>query len=147
MEKGAGKQANQKHTPATTDDVHDHAKESKALSYEALRDIIDLSLWTGQLLLQHGASSDRVEESVHRLGTGLGCNWLDVHVSLTAITITARSDVEFWTKLRRLVRLRTNFQIVTALNDLGRQRPLHLGLRPLDCCYGKSWIIVISIAT
>lgn len=73
------------------------------------------------MLLQYGASSERVEESVHRLGTGLGCDWLDVQVSLKAIMITASSGEEFRTKIRRLVRLRTNFQVVKALNDLGRR--------------------------
>ena len=91
------------------------------LSYVALRDIIDLSLWTGQMLLQYGASSERVEETVHRLGTGLGCDWMDVHVTLKAISITTISGKDFRTKIRRVVRLRTDFWKITFLNDLGRQ--------------------------
>lgn len=90
------------------------------LSYEALRDIIDLSLWAGQLLLQYGANSERVEESVHRIGTGLGCDWMDVQVTLDAITVTATSGEDFRTKTRRVVRRGVNFKVVTAVNDLGR---------------------------
>lgn len=90
------------------------------LSYEALRDIIDLSLWSGQILLQHGASSERVEETVHRMGTGLGCDWMDVNVTLQAITITAISGEDFRTKTRRIVRGSLNFQIVAEVNDMGR---------------------------
>ena len=37
------------------------------LSHEALRDVIDLSLWAGQLLLQHGADTQQVEETVRRV--------------------------------------------------------------------------------
>src|SRR5690606_40700086 len=74
------------------------------LSYEALRDIIDLSLWAGQLLLQHGADTQMVEETIHRLGTALGCNWLDILVSPNALVITAHSGIEFRTKVRRVVR-------------------------------------------
>jgi len=91
------------------------------LNYEALRDIIDLALWSGQILLQHGASSERVEETVHRIGTGLGCNWLDVNVTLQAITITAISGEDFRTKTRRIVRSNVNFQIVAEVNDLGHK--------------------------
>lgn len=90
------------------------------LSYEALRDIIDLSLWSGQVLLQHGASSERVEETVHRIGTGLGCDWMDVNVTLQAITVTAISGEDFRTKTRRIVRSSVNFQIVARVNDIGR---------------------------
>ena len=35
------------------------------LAYDELRDVIDLSLWAGQMLLQHGAASQRVEETIH----------------------------------------------------------------------------------
>ncbi len=90
------------------------------LSYEALRDIIDLTLWTGQMLLQYGANSERVESAVHRIGTGLGCDWIDVDVSLDALTTTANSGQDFRTKTRRIIRRGVNYQIVAALNDLGR---------------------------
>ena len=73
-------------------------------SRDELRDVVELSLWTGQLLLQNGAETSRVEEAVHRLGTSLGCDWLDVWVSSTAIVITTSSAAEFRTKVRRVVR-------------------------------------------
>ena len=81
----------------------------RPLAYHELRDIIDLSLWAGQMLLQYGATSQRVEESVHRIGTGLGCDWLDILVSPSIITITASSGSEFRTKLRRVTRLGRGF--------------------------------------
>lgn len=90
------------------------------LSYEALRDTIDLSLWAGQLLLQYGANSERVESAVHRIGTGLGCDWMDVDVSLDALTITATSGQDFRTKTRRIIRRGVNFKVVAAVNNLGR---------------------------
>ena len=99
---------------------HSALNGTHALSYEALLDIIDLSLWAGQMLLQYGASSERVEETVHRIGTGLGCDWLDIDVSLHAITITAISGEDFRTKIRRVIPRGVNFKIVTAVNDLGR---------------------------
>ena len=97
------------------------AGQKRPLAYHELRDIIDLSLWAGQMLLQHGATSQRTEESVHRIGTGLGCDWLDVLVAPDAITITASSGSEFRTKLRRVVSLGVDLGKVTAVNDLSRR--------------------------
>ncbi len=88
------------------------------LAYTELRDVIDLSLWAGQMLLQHGASSQRVEETIHHLGTGLGCDWMDILISPNAIIVTTSSGDEFRTKLRRVVRLGVNMWVVTAVTDL-----------------------------
>jgi uncharacterized membrane protein YjjP (DUF1212 family) len=96
---------------------HD-VSHKRPLAYHELRDIIDLSLWAGQMLLQHGATSQRVEESVHKMGTGLGCDWLDILVSPNVITITASSGSEFRTKLRRVTSLGVDLGKVTAVNDL-----------------------------
>ena len=93
------------------------------LSYEALRDIIDLTLWTGQMLLQFLPNSERVESAVHHIGTGLGCDWIDVDVSLDALTTTTNSGQDFRTKTRRIIRRGVNYQIVAALNDLGVMLP------------------------
>ncbi|HRQ37650.1 MAG TPA: threonine/serine exporter family protein [Chloroflexota bacterium] len=100
---------------------HEIATGKRPLSHAELTDIIDLCLWAGQMLLQHGANSLRVEESVHRLGTGLGCDWLDIVVRTESLTITATSGGEFRTKTRRVVRLGINMARITALNDLSRR--------------------------
>lgn len=91
-------------------------------SPEALRDIVDLALWTGQLLLQHGANASRAEETVHHLGTGLGCDWLDVLISPNAVVITTTSHEEFRTKARRVVRFGgVNMALVAAVSELSYQ--------------------------
>lgn len=87
------------------------------LPYEELTDIIDLALWAGQLLLQYGAESSRIEETVHHIGTGLGCDWMDILVSPNAIIATTVSNGEFRTKVRRVVRIGVDFDIVDAIND------------------------------
>jgi uncharacterized membrane protein YjjP (DUF1212 family) len=91
------------------------------LEREALRDVIDLSLWAGQLLLQHGAESARIEETIHRLGTGLGADWMDILVSPNAIVATTISGDEFRTKIRRIVAIGVNMQIIAEINDLSRK--------------------------
>lgn len=94
---------------------------SEPLPREELRDVIDLALWSGQLLLQYGAEAQRVEETVHRLGTALGCNWLDVVVSPNGLFISTISGEEFRTKVRRVVSLGVDMTIVSAVNRLTRR--------------------------
>jgi len=91
------------------------------LSRAELRDIIDLALWAGQMLLHYGAESQRVEEVVHRLGTGLGCDWMDILVSPNVIVATTISGVEFRTKVRRVVNFAVDMSVIAAVNDLSHR--------------------------
>jgi uncharacterized membrane protein YjjP (DUF1212 family) len=91
------------------------------LKYDELREVIDLALWTGQLLLQHGAETQRIEETVHRMGTGLGCDWMDILITSSGIVVTANSSGEFRTKTRRVVSMGVNMNIVAEINDLSRR--------------------------
>ncbi len=93
----------------------------KKLNYRELRQVVELCLWAGQLLLQSGANSRRIEETIHRLGTGLGCDWLDILIGMNEISITASEGQEFRTKSRRVVRLGVNMGKLSAINDLSRQ--------------------------
>jgi uncharacterized membrane protein YjjP (DUF1212 family) len=90
------------------------------LEREALRDVIDLALWAGQMLLQHGAETARIEETVHRLGTGLGADWMDILVSPNAIAVTTVSGPEFRTKIRRVVAMGVNMSVITEVNRISR---------------------------
>lgn len=85
---------------------------------EALRDVISVSLWAGQMLLQHGADSARVEETVHRLGTGLGCDWMDVIVYPHAIILTTINNHQFRTKARRVPGLGVNMDAISRITDI-----------------------------
>ncbi len=88
------------------------------LDRETLTDIVDLALWAGQLLMQNGAESERTEETVYRLGTGLGCDWGDVLVSPNAIIVTHISGGEFRTKVRRIAKGGVNMTLIAAISHL-----------------------------
>jgi uncharacterized membrane protein YjjP (DUF1212 family) len=96
-------------------------QQKPPLPHEVLTDVIRLTLWAGQLLLQYGAESARIEETAHHIGTGLGCNWLDIFVLPEGLLITTISGEEFRTKARRVTRLGVNFAIVDAVNDVSRR--------------------------
>jgi uncharacterized membrane protein YjjP (DUF1212 family) len=95
-------------------------REKPPLDRETLRDVIDLALWAGQLLMQYGAETERVEETVHLLGTSLGAQWMDILVSPNAVVITTISGEEFRTKVRRVVSLGVNMNVLAEVNRLSR---------------------------
>lgn len=96
----------------------DNRPHKPLMDTETLRDVISLSLWAGQMLLQHGADSKRVEETVHRLGTGLGCDWMDILVSPNAIVASTINNHQFRTKVRRVPSLGVNMHIIAEISDL-----------------------------
>jgi uncharacterized membrane protein YjjP (DUF1212 family) len=95
--------------------------EKVPLSREALREVNEISLLAGALLMQNGAETARVEETVHRIGTALGANWLDILVSPNAIIVTSSSGDEFRTRLRRVLVLGVNMRVIDEVNSLSRR--------------------------
>jgi uncharacterized membrane protein YjjP (DUF1212 family) len=91
------------------------------LDREELRDVIDLALWAGQMLLQNGADAERVEETVQSLGTRLGAEWVDALVSPNALIVTTSSGEEFRTKVRRVVSMGVNLTIVEQISHLNHR--------------------------
>ena len=85
---------------------------------ETLADIVHLALRAGELLMQNGAESQRVEESVRLLGTGLGCDWGDVLVAHHGLVVSHTSQGRFRTKIRHIAREGVNMTVVTAISHL-----------------------------
>lgn len=88
------------------------------LDREALTEVVNLALWSGQLLMENGAESQRVEETVRSLGAGLGCDWGDVFVSHNALIVSHTSGGEFRTKTRRIALGGVNLTLVAAMSHL-----------------------------
>jgi uncharacterized membrane protein YjjP (DUF1212 family) len=136
--------------------IPDSAESKRILQRAELRDIIDISLWAGQLQLQYGADTERAENTIHHLGTALGCDWLDAFISPNAIIITTLSGDEFRTRARRLVRFGgVDMNIVAGVNDLSYQAEAHLSdrvhirqqLERIDTMpklYNR-WLVVIAV--
>lgn len=99
-------------------DIIDARPHKPPLERDELRDIISLSLFAGQMLLQNGADTKRVEETIHRLGTGLGADWMDIVVLPDAIIATTTNNHEFRTKVRRAPGRGVNMQTIADITDL-----------------------------
>ncbi|MFN8450938.1 MAG: threonine/serine exporter family protein [Anaerolineae bacterium] len=91
------------------------------LDREELRDVIDLALWAGQMLLQNGADAERVEETVQSIGTELGAEGVDALVSPNALIVTTSSGAEFRTKVRRIISMGVNMTVVEQISHLNHR--------------------------
>lgn len=89
-----------------------------ALDREALTEVVNLALWSGQMLMENGAESQRVEETIRSLGAGLGCDWGDVFVSHNTLIVSHSSRGEFRTKTRRIALGGVNLTLVAAMSHL-----------------------------
>lgn len=73
------------------------------------------------MLLQHGAESQRVEETTIRIGRALGSDVMDVFVAANALQITTMSGGEFRTRVARVAHHGVDMTIVSAINRLSRR--------------------------
>lgn len=88
---------------------------------DELRETMELTLWAAQLLVQSGAEASVIERVVHRLGTGMGADWLDVLISPNAVTISVSSGGEFRTRTRRIIPAPTNLSTLADIAALSRR--------------------------
>lgn len=136
-------------------EIHDTHTHKPAMEREELREVITLALWAGQMLLQNGADTTRVEETVHRLGTSLGCDWMDIIVLPDAIIATTINNHEFRTKARRAPVRGVNMQVIAEISELSyqaiqgnldssklRQELSRIATMPLN--YNR-WVVVFGV--
>lgn len=89
-----------------------------SLSQEEHTSVVDLVLRAGQLMQQHGAESQLVEQTVHRLGKGLGCDALEVILSPTSILICSHTAGDSLTRARRIREAHVNMTTVSCITRL-----------------------------
>lgn len=120
-----------------------HTPPPTPLDRAALREVNELALWAGALMLSSGAETDRIEETVHRLGTALGASWMDILVSPNAIIVTSISGEEFRTRVRRVPVLGVNMRVLDEVNSLSRR----IALGELDRHSAREELVRISRLT
>lgn len=94
-----------------------------------LAEIVELALWAGQLLMENGAETQRVEQSVRSVGTGLGCGWGNVLVTPGGIIVTYVGGSDFRTKVRSVRAGGVNMTLIEELSHLCHR----IELGALDC--------------
>jgi uncharacterized membrane protein YjjP (DUF1212 family) len=85
-----------------------------------LREILTLALWAGSIVMENGGNTIRVEETVHRLGTAMGAEWLEVFATPSGIIATDLYAGEHRTKVWRIVTANVDLSRLAAVSDLVR---------------------------
>jgi len=91
------------------------------LTYEELKDLVDVLLHIGQAMLQSGAASFRTEETMASLGLGLGADRVDIWIMPTGIIATVVSGEEEHTRVGRVGTIGVNMAQILAFDQLARQ--------------------------
>lgn len=90
------------------------------LAPDARREALDVSLRAGQIMLENGASTARVEETVARLGATLGAEWLEVFATPTGIFASAGARGDQRTRILRITSASVELNKVAAAIDISR---------------------------
>ena len=91
------------------------------LDRAALSEVVRLALWAGQLLMENGAESERIEQTVRSCSTSLGCDSSSVVVLYNAILVTHVSGNDFRTKVRRARPRTVNMSLIEAISHLSHR--------------------------
>lgn len=88
----------------------------------AVPDILDLCVEAGKIMLENGAETYRVEDTVYRIAKSYQLKYVNVFVVPTALIITVQGeDGQDHTELYRMIDRQTDLQKVTKVNELSRQ--------------------------
>ncbi|HEU4322839.1 MAG TPA: threonine/serine exporter family protein [Roseiflexaceae bacterium] len=96
------------------------------LSRDDLREVLVIAMRAGQLMLENGANTARVEETIDRIGTALGAQGLEVFVTPTGIIVTGVARGEHRTRIQRIVRTGIDLGRVAAVIDVSRRAEARL---------------------
>ncbi len=94
---------------------------SVAPQRDELREVLAVALHAGQLLLEYGAGTARVEETVSRIGTALGASGMDVWVTPTGMMVSAISSGDEHTRIVRITHIGVDLGRVAAVVDVSRR--------------------------
>ncbi|MEI8309073.1 MAG: threonine/serine exporter family protein [Chloroflexales bacterium] len=87
---------------AMTDEDYAHLLEHRRRVRAELRDVLAIALRAGQIMLESGANTARTEDTVRRIGRGLGAEDLDTYVTPSGIIATAHAHDEHRTRILRI---------------------------------------------
>lgn len=95
------------------------AQSMRALG--ALRDILEVALRAGQILLENGGETWRVEDTIRRVGIGLGADKMEVYPTPTGIIVSAIAGGEYRTRVVRVPHLGVDLSKVGAVLNLAHR--------------------------
>ena len=103
--------------PAPRPEAGDHP----SLGREALLEVLVIAMRAGQIMLESGANTARVEETISRIGTALGVDLMEVYVTPTGVITTGVAGAEHRTRILRISRSGVDLSRVAAVLEVSRR--------------------------
>ncbi|WP_031537692.1 threonine/serine exporter family protein [Bacillus sp. MB2021] len=91
------------------------------ISVEKTYDIMEICILAGSIMLQNGAETHRVEDTMTRIATAYGVKDSDCFVTPTGIILSLEGEEPTKTKLNRIIERTTNLEKVVRVNDISRR--------------------------
>ncbi|MDZ4719137.1 MAG: threonine/serine exporter family protein, partial [Roseiflexaceae bacterium] len=88
---------------------------------DQLSEVLATALQAGQLLLEHGASTARVEDTIRRLGRSLGAEQVEVFATPTGLFATFGVGGGHATRIQRIMRSGMDLSKIEAVLAISRQ--------------------------
>jgi uncharacterized membrane protein YjjP (DUF1212 family) len=111
-------------TPADTSPQPAARPEAGAhppLSRETLLEVLVIAMRAGQIILESGANTARVEETISHIGTALGAELMEVYATPTGVIATGMAGAEHRTRILRISRSSVDLSRVAAVLDVSRR--------------------------
>ncbi|OOM09296.1 threonine/serine ThrE exporter family protein [Clostridium saccharobutylicum] len=105
-----------------------------------LNELLKVSTLAGKIMLESGAETYRVEETIVRICTSFGADSADSFVIPTGIIVTATYNNEVSTLVRRITNRGVNLNKIDKVNDLSRK----LQCKTIKICDFNSELLKIS---
>jgi uncharacterized membrane protein YjjP (DUF1212 family) len=90
-----------------------------------LRAVLATALHAGQIMLENGASTARVEETVRRIGLALGAEHVEVFATPTGLFATHLAGGEHRTRIQRIARSEMDLSKIEAVLAISRAAEQH----------------------
>lgn len=91
------------------------------ISVEKTYDIMEICMLAGSIMLQNGAETYRVEDTMTRIAVAYGVIDSDCFVTPTGIILSLEGSEPTKTKLNRIIDRTTNLEKVVKVNDISRK--------------------------
>lgn len=98
-------------------------------------EVSELCLLAGKLMLQSGAETYRVEDTMVRIATAYGVVSTESYVTPTAIMISIEGDYPTKTKMIRIIKRTTDLNRIAAVNSISRE--ISTGIVSIEEAYDK----------
>ncbi len=86
-----------------------------------IRKLLEIAIYAGKLMLENGAETYRVEETINLICKSKGIERTQNFTIPTAIFLSCEHEGEFYSYIERTKSIRIDLEIISLVNDFSRE--------------------------